>query len=269
MTLFKKLFDKWKAQSLSGKLYTAGNGLLMLVAGALMLVPRTMTHTVTLFATGPLLLFMAGFLIWIVPKLLAIGRSQVGTVPLIVVSAVLAPLCLGWARQCIGAAMQLPPQSFDVTVALLTVLLIPLAWAAVVALILLLVFIVSMFSSVTIRTLGQSVGSFVSPAAGRIPQMLEKVDLVEREAFYHGLGALASAVVIALLFMFYSKAVLNPAAIRLAAYGLDFSQADKYPGIEPGQRIRLLDNGYVAYAERHGFEVQFDVKPLAPADKTK
>ncbi|AXF22560.1 hypothetical protein CUJ89_18705 [Burkholderia pyrrocinia] len=269
MNLITHALDKWKQQSLSGKLYASGNGLVMLVAGALMLMPRTMTHTLTLFAAGPLLLFMAGFLIWVVPKLLAIGRSQVGTVPLVVVSAVLAPLCLGWARQCVGMAVQLPPQSFDVTVALLTVLLIPIAWAAVAASILILVFAVSIFAAMTSQVFRPLVGTFAMSPTGWLARTLGKIEAAEREAFNHGMGAFVSAAVIVLLFGCYASAVLDPAVVRLAAYGLDFSYANRYPGVEPGRRIRLLDNGFVAYAARQGLDVRLDVMPLPPSDKTK
>ncbi|KVD28733.1 hypothetical protein WI84_28015 [Burkholderia ubonensis] len=126
MTLLKNLLDKWKAQSISGKLYTSGNAALMLVMGVLMTIPWTAQRALTLFMAVPLLLFMAGFLIWFVPKLLAFGRSQIGTMPIVVVSTLLAPICLGLARQFVGAVVQLPPQSFDVTVALFVVLFIPI-----------------------------------------------------------------------------------------------------------------------------------------------
>lgn len=269
MTLLTNALEKWNRKSLSGKCYTAGTSVLMLVAGVLILLPRTTPGTLSLFAAGPLLLFMAGFLIWIVPKLLAIGRSQVGTAPLVVVSAVLAPLCLGWARQCVGKDLQLPPQSFDVTVGLLTVLLIPIGWAAVAASILILVFVMSVFAAMTSQVFRPLVAMFALTPTGWLARSLEKVEATERSAFNHGMGAFVSAAVITLLVGSYASAVLNRDVVRLAAYGLDFSYADKYPGIEPGRRIRLLDNGYVAYAERQGLDVQFDVKPLPPADKPK
>ncbi|OJA74579.1 hypothetical protein BGV72_24175 [Burkholderia ubonensis] len=91
----------------------------------------------------------------------------------------------------------------------------------------------------------------------------------ERAIGNHAAGAFVFAIVILLLSAFYASAVLNPTVGRLAAYALDFSYSDIYPGIEPGQRIRLLDNGLVAYAERHGLDVKFDVKKYIPPGKTK
>ena len=269
MTLLANALEKWNRKSLSGKCYTAGTSVLMLVAGVLIMNPRTNPGTLSLFAAGPLLLFMAGFLIWIVPKLLAFGRSRVGTVPLVVLSALLAPFCLAGARQYVGAAVRLPPQSFDVTVALYAVLYLPIAWAAVAVCILLLAFLVFPIAAMVSSSIRIPLQGFATNPAGWFARTLGRIESVENEAINHALGGIVLAGVIVLFVALYSKAVLNQEVTRLMAYGLDFSQADMYPGIEPGRRMRLLDNGFVAYAERHGHDVQFDVKPLPPADKTK
>jgi|GEM_PF-1706292 len=269
MTLLTNALEKWSRKSLSGKCYTAGTSVLMLVVGVLFLLPRTNPGTLSLFAAGPLLLFMAGFLIWIVPKLLAFGRSRVGTVPIVVLSALLAPFCLGGARQYVGDVLKLPPQSFDVTVALYAVLSLPIAWAAVAVSILLLAFVVFSIAAMVSSSVRIPLQSFATNPAGWFARMLGRIESVEGETINHALGGIVLAGVIVFFVALYSTAVLNPDVARLMAYGLDFSHADKYPGIEPGQRIRLLDNGYVVYAERHGFDVQFDVKLLPTADKTK
>ncbi|MBR8042705.1 hypothetical protein KDW20_31280 [Burkholderia cenocepacia] len=269
MTMLKNLLDKWTAQPLSGKLYTSGNAALMLAMGVLMTIPWTAQRTLTLFMAIPLLLFMAGFLIWFVPKLLAFGRSQIGTVPIVVVSTLLAPICLGLARQFVGAIVQLPPQSFDVTVALFAVLFIPIGWGVVVGAILLFVGLVLILSVMTSAFFRPFAGIFAVNPAGWLAHTLEHVEAVERTVRNHAAGAFVFATFILLLSAFYASAVLNPAVGRLAAYALDFSYSDKYPGIESGQRIRLLDNSLVAYAERHGFDVEFDVKQYARSDKTE
>ncbi|KWB60004.1 hypothetical protein [Burkholderia ubonensis] len=269
MTLLKNLLDKWKAQSISGKLYTSGNAALMLVMGVLMTIPWTAQRALTLFMAVPLLLFMAGFLIWFVPKLLAFGRSQIGTMPIVVVSTLLAPICLGFARQFVGAVVQLPPQSFDVTVALFVVLFIPIGWGVVVGAILSFVCVVSILGVATTSSFRPLVRNFAVNPAGWLARTLERVAAAERAIGNHAAGAFVFAIVILLLSAFYASAVLNPTVGRLAAYALDFSYSDIYPGIEPGQRIRLLDNGLVAYAERHGLDVKFDVKKYIPPGKTE
>lgn len=166
MTLLKNLLDKWKAQSISGKLYTSGNAALMLVMGVLMTIPWTAQRALTLFMAVPLLLFMAGFLIWFVPKLLAFGRSQIGTMPIVVVSTLLAPICLGLARQFVGTVVQLPPQSFDVTVALFVVLFIPIGWGVVVGAILSFVCVVSILGVATTSSFRPLVRIFAVNPAG-------------------------------------------------------------------------------------------------------
>ncbi|WP_175759364.1 hypothetical protein [Burkholderia ambifaria] len=269
MALLKTLLDKWKAQSLSGKLYTSGNTALMLVMGVLVTIPWTAQRTLTLVMAVPLLLFMAGFVIWFVPKLLAFGRSQIGTMPIVVVSTLLAPICLGLSRQFVGWVVQLPPQSFDVTVALFAVLFIPIGWGVVVTAILLFVCLVSILGVIATSSFRPLVGIFAVNPAGWLARTLGRVAAAERAIGNHAAGALVFCIVILLSSAFYASAVVNPAVGRLAAYALDFSYADDYPGIRSGQRIRLLDNGLVAYAERNGLEVKFDVKEYIPRPKVK
>jgi hypothetical protein len=269
MTVFKNLTEKWNAQSLSGKLYTSGNIALMLATGVLMTVPWTAQPTLTLFMAVPLLLFMAGFLIWFVPKLIALGRSQIGTIPIVVVSALLAPICLGVARQFVGDVVQLPPQSFDVTVALFAVLFIPMGWGIVVGAILALVCLASILGAMAIAFFRPWLRIFAATRGGWLARMLSNVEVAERAIRNHALGALVFAAFVVLLSAFYASAVLNPAVGRLAAYAFDFSYSNKYPGIEPGQRIRLLDNGVVAYAERHGLDVKFNTRKYVPPIETE
>ncbi|WP_126226044.1 hypothetical protein [Burkholderia ambifaria] len=269
MNPLKNVPDKLNRQSLAGKLYVLGNAALVIVMGVLVLIPWLGHPGLTVIAAGPLLLFMAGFLIWGVPKLLAFSRSQFGTMPVVVVSALLAPISLGFSRLFVGALLQLPAQSFDVTVALFSVLFIPIGWGVVVGVILLLACLVLIFGTMTSAHIRPIVGIFALNPAGWLARALGRVEATERTISNHAAGAFVVAIAILLLSGFYAATILNPTGARLAAYLFDFSLADKYPGIQPGQRIRLLDNGYVAYAERHGFDVQFDVKPLALPDKPK
>ncbi|AIO39538.1 hypothetical protein WI41_27035 [Burkholderia latens] len=269
MTLLKPLFEKWKAQSPSGKLYTSGNAALTLVMGALVAIPWTAQRTLTLVMAVPLVLFMAGFLIWFVPKLLAFSRSQIGTMPIVVVSTLLAPICLGVSRQFVGMVVRLPPQSFDVTVALFAVLFIPIGWGVVVSAILLFVCSVSILGVMTTSSFRPFLRIFAVNPTGWLACTLGRVAAAERAIGNHAAGAFVFGIVILLLSAGYASAVANPAVGRLAAYALDFSYADEYPGIRSGERIRLLDNGLVAHAERRGLEVTFDVNEYASRPKAK
>ncbi|MDS0860938.1 hypothetical protein NUV25_24830, partial [Burkholderia pseudomultivorans] len=248
--------------------YTSGNIALVLVMGLLVTIPWSAQRTPTLAMVVPLLLFMGGFLIWFVPKLLAFGRSQIGTMPIVVVSALLAPICLGVSRQFVGAIVHLPPQSFDVTVALFAVLFIPIGWGIVVSAILLFVCLILIPGVMVVSSFRPLVGIFAVDPAGWLARTLVRVAAAERAIGNHAGGALVFGIVFLLSSSFYAAAVMNPAVCRLAAYALDFSYADDYPGILPGQRIRLLDNGFVAYAERHGLDVAFDVKAYVPPPGT-
>jgi hypothetical protein len=44
--------------------------------------------------------------------------------------------------------------------------------------------------------------------------------------------------------------------LKWIAYYSDFQSPGVYPGVDPTKRLRLLDNGVVAYAEAKGWDVK-------------
>ncbi|KVM62541.1 hypothetical protein WJ58_02920 [Burkholderia ubonensis] len=268
MRIVTQEIDKWKQRSLSEKLYTLAKWTLLLPTAALVLTGR-ITPILTWAMALPMLLFMAGFFVWITPILRELGKPKIRTIPLVVLSALFAPLCLGLARQYVAVALQLPPQSFDVTVALVTSLFIPVIWAGLATLILMAGFAVSNLIPVTSEVIRPFLTIFAVTPEGRPARTLQRLDAIKGSILDHAFGALAVAVAVAMLVAAYAHVVLNPTFIRLAAYGLDFSYASRYPGIQPNRRMRLLDNGFVAYADRQGLDVQIDVVELALPDKGK
>ncbi|MBU9195864.1 hypothetical protein [Burkholderia gladioli] len=115
-------------------------------------------------------------------------------------------------------------------------------------------------------TLASPLFSPLQPFIGTHPWFIDlsrRYRDLDRKAIDHAGGSFASAVLIALIVGTCASAILKPNHIRLAAYYADFSIANRYPGLIKGRRMRLLDNGYVAYAERHGSDITIQVQALA------
>ncbi|MEK6298687.1 MAG: hypothetical protein V4793_46545 [Paraburkholderia tropica] len=240
---------------------------LTIVVLVFLLVPHTWIGPVSWLSAIPLTMLSLAFLVGTWPKLLRFANTRFGTLPLIGLHAILLPVCIGLARQTVATAMTLPPQSFDVTVALIAVLLVPALWCVLVA--------ATLIATAALSMLVPMSGILLRPFASLLSLLLEtqpwanqaqaRFASFERRLMDHAVGAIASFILIAVLAGIYAAVLFKPANIRLVAYALDFSEANGYPGIEPNRRMRLLDNGYIAYAERHGLDVVLQVVPLPAA----
>lgn len=56
--------------------------------------------------------------------------------------------------------------------------------------------------------------------------------------------------------LYSSVAIPFLPALKWIAYAADFQPPGMYPGVDAGKRLRLLDNGVVAYAERKGWGIE-------------
>lgn len=228
----------------------------------------------TLLATGtdfpvwlgvPTLIFLfMGFTIWILPKAIAMGNSKIGVAMLVCLQALMIPICLAMARKIIADAVQLPPESFDATVALISVLLIPVAWA---------VFIITLIVAISLAL--TVVAAIIVSAIFLLQTLSTVLPFVAANNRFHGwcatlysyqnrtvermTGAFVVALVICGLMAGYGALVLDRPTVRFLAYLLDFNIAEDYPGVRHGEPMRLLENGLVVYAKRDGFNVKFNV----------
>lgn len=260
--LIENIKNRWLTSTASAKCFFLANCSLVIMLPVLLATGANFP----VWIGGPTLVFLfVGFAIWAVPKGIAIGRSRTGVAVLLCLQAVMIPLCLAAARNIVADALHLPPQSFDVTVALLTVLLIPVAWSALIILLIviaslvlalaamLIVFAISFFRLSSI---------FVLPLAtlsDRLRVWCVALHSYQTMTVAHMMGALVAALVVCGLLAGYGALVFDRATIRFAAYILDFSVAKDYPGIRHGEPMRLLENGVVVYAKRDGIEITFEV----------
>ena len=77
---------------------------------------------------------------------------------------------------------------------------------------------------------------------------------------WHGArGTILTLIAIVAAVYSYCTVVYDARLVSNLAYFLDFSVAPKYPKLSRRSPMRLLENGFVAYATRDGFEVSFEV----------
>ncbi|MCC2954775.1 hypothetical protein LK542_03995 [Massilia sp. IC2-477] len=185
--------------------------------------------------------FAAGFALWLQPVVLGFLQRRPGKLALAVIHAFLLLVSLAIARHVVAAATGLPPQDFDLTVGFvaLACYLPAMALAATVATgIAALVFQLLFFA----RSLLRKPLRAVAMAAGHMTGALALVSLAsqllqEAERQHHHLYP----------------------TVRWIAYYSDYQAMPRYPGIAPGARVRLHENGVVSTATRQGGSVSIAV----------
>jgi hypothetical protein len=157
----------------------------------------------------------------------------------------------------VAEVLGLPPQDFEVTVRVWTLLFYLPIWTGVFY-ILTLVFALFAFISAGILSLITS-SSLVNIFATKARWKLVLDRFVFR-SFGHAGGAFMFAAITAAGLTWYFSAItrLEP-AIRLTAYYADYQIVPRYPGVDTTRRLRLHPNGVVSYAEKHGWDVLISV----------
>ena len=169
------------------------------------------------------------------------------------------------ARAFVGEATKLPPQYFDVTVGIATVFFYPAAWLLIFAMLALITVFIFMTVSylLQITTLPMINEAFILtgnifPENSQPRQFL----LTGRKEWMsqmtnHACGALMICLIaISASVMSTSAAIPFLPALKWIAYAADFQPPGMYPGVDASKRLRLLDNGVVAYAERKGWLIE-------------
>lgn len=214
------------------------------------------------------LLFATGFAAWCSPYLRAGWASPIGRPVLALVHALVLLLAIFPAKFLVAQAMKLPPQYFEVTVGICTLLFYPAMWLLVLSFIALLLVIVFTLTSYLLQwttlplideTLMLFGKAFPAESSSRnffIEGRRRSASSLNR----HSYGALVIFAFALLGCGFYvsSTEKFSP-AVRWIAYAADFQWAPMYPGIDAKKRFRLMDNGVVAYAERNGWGVDITV----------
>jgi hypothetical protein len=218
-----------------------------------------------------------GFGSWIFPWLRKLWRSAMGKLVLAWLHAVVVVLTLIPAYSLVAEAVELPPQDFEVTVALCAaVLFLPIAWIDVflfpIAILSVLLFFAFgvlsllnvMLSSEGWRLLILCLKPNFPTAAYRLRRFVEqgRSKSVEHASNSWGraLGAFMLVFVVAVAHEQYpsAKAYLKP-IVRGVAYLADYQQVPKYPGIDGNRRSRIHENGIVSCAEDRGWDFVISV----------
>lgn len=258
-----RLHGTWRSLDAPGRYYWIAKRLLILPLGGLLLIRSPQSPAFVLLSLPSLFLLAAGFLTWAIPKVAGRAVPRLGVWTLVGIHAMLAPFCIGLARMAVASALGLPPQFFDLTVTLLAVLLVPLAW----------VFLISVLSMAGI--LAGFITWFVADRLAGAIEFFRRLACLESSrtmqwrtrlsrAFDHGVGFFVTLSIVLALSSSYESTLRKQDLVRLAAFVLDFNVANNYPGAKPGLPMRLLDNGKVAYARRKGWDVQIEIESLDP-----
>ena len=174
--------------------------------------------------------FVVGFALWAWPQTQARWSSLLGTAAKVVLHVFAGLVATAAARYQVSVALGLPAQDFDLTVGFLAVFLYLPSWVLVVSAVLMLSYVITV------------PGLLWSVAMGR--------EVQERRFFIgaaHLIGAGGLAVYGWTFFGWAAedKPALHSTILTLAAI-VDYQPAAAYPGLKPGERVRLHENGVVS-----------------------
>lgn len=188
------------------------------------------------------IMFALGFAVWCKPAVQRVWENSVARLIVIVPHLLVILLAAGYARNVVSSALGLPPQDFDVTVGLLTLVFYVPIWSLIVS------FVVGVVA-VLLYMGGLLIGVFQRPFS-------ESVKL-----FGQAGGAFAICFYSSTIFDFAqsNQESIHPFIKWVALYG-DFQTAPLYPGIGPQERVRLHENGVISSASVENNTVVVRVK---------
>ncbi|MBU4613168.1 hypothetical protein IMZ29_22320 [Achromobacter sp. GG226] len=254
MKILKILILKFKAMPMCGRCYFLASAFAGVTVAAALLRPST-SWLVLLPGGVSAFLLAAGFVAWFVPLL----HSGVLTKPFLLLSLALTPwlhtVSVAMARWYVSASLGLPAQYFELTVSLLAAPMLLLMWLGC-----FIVLVLSALAFYPVVSWAQGVFSSPGVSRERANVAVSSESVAPSPWDNHLLGALVALVLVSGAVAYAITCLADTKLIRLAAYGMDFQQAENYPGARLGQRLRLLGDGNVAYANRIG--------GLAPSRRT-
>jgi hypothetical protein len=171
-------------------------------------------------------------------------------------------LSLILARMLITEVLGLPPQDFDVTVRVWTLLFYLPVWAFIFVVLAFVFVLITFFINIPLSLISSSTILDIFLKKNRWKVALDKH--VFRN-FGHVLGAFMFGSLIAMGLDQFPAVVssLEP-AIRLTAYYADYQMVSRYPGVDVTKKLRVHTNGLVSYAEKHGWDVIISVEKIKP-----
>jgi hypothetical protein len=179
------------------------------------------------------------------------------------------------ARLLVADALGLPPQDFEITVAVWSILLYPAVWLFMTAVCTFLICVVFLLLALLLdltttplldlplRTIGH-----LFPEVSRPCTFLEaQRHVLSYNAWGHAVGAMCATFFVLYLLVGYDHTAkgLKP-VVRWIAYLADFQDVPRYPGLERGKRTRIHENGVVSYAEPSGWDISISVTRVSDGD---
>ena len=123
-------------------MYNVG-GVLLILGHAPLLLKRDPS---TFFVAIAFLSFAVGFASWAGPQLRKVWESSLGKLLLPLLHGLVLLLSIIWARFLVAEALGLPPQDFDMTVGIWTLVLYVPVWVFVIAILTFLFYVMAMVS---------------------------------------------------------------------------------------------------------------------------
>lgn len=196
-------------------------------------------------------LIIGGFLMWCLPAarwMRDVWERPFGKTPIVLLHVLVLLVATSLSRFVVSDALGLPPQSFDLTVGFLALIFYLPAWMAVAAVIF-MIFGFLLTIAVVIAALAIGSVQILAPLL-KVVGFNYSPTRNSAMALFHSAGAIATGLVLITSYSFltetYQPWILS--AIRFTAVKADFHPASNYPGVNPGERVHPLENGYIAYA---------------------
>jgi hypothetical protein len=205
----------------------------------------------TIASTVACALVILGFIIWCFPFarwLRAAWDKPYAKIPIVIVHLLVLLTSTACARYAVAETLGLPPQSFDLTVAILALLFYIPSWLGVLAMIVAPLALAT-FTVTAIGLLLDTAWLQLSTLIGGYgyrPSVRKALNLY----LFHSTGALMGSVLLAYSYGYLTEN-FSPAfktVTQVIAIRSDFHKARHYPDVQPGEYVHPLENGYIAFA---------------------
>jgi hypothetical protein len=257
--IVKRYRRRWRITRVSYRFYLIGQ-IVFLLGLALQLKMGVRFLPIAIQVCGAAMFFL-GFVTWLFPVARKVANTFVGKWLSRILHGIFLIIARVVARMVVADAIKLPPQYFDLTVALVALVAYIPVWIGATALFLTIGFICVyplwaiakivpfVANSLTLPMMGQSNG---------LKRMTRKWNMRTNKLYFHVLGILAALyVVFSLIEGWEFVAQHSLPGVRWFAYIADFQPAGNYPGVTCDGRIRLLDNGVVEIARIVKYDIEF------------
>ena len=260
-------------------LYQVAYFLLLLELIRLVRSPTNIEVNLSLYSAAAL--SSIGLTIWARPIVLHAAKSKLSENMLKVLQAFVLVVSVIPARDAVSYSLELPPQDFDLTVAILTLVFCPIIWLGASTVLVLIAYLTSIGSMFILSVVSsvltpiEALASIVKPQGLSIAEKYQEkkraISVYSNDIIGHSMGIFAILVLLTHLFTWASSFPTRiEDFVRLVAYFADYHEQDSYPGLIKSTKSRLHENGIVSYAIPTGnlklnifvSEVDFTSQPI-------